>query len=128
MKKEYETLKINTEEAFKYLTVAKEQYSDYYAKIRKQLQKDLINDEKQLLFMTDESNKSVNYLEKILNKGSQILQLIDTCRKYETEKDSLICYLPEIDLESRKTQRSSSTLSSLSLTPSSSKDESDDGT
>lgn len=84
------------EEKLKRLHGEKDRFSNDFLKIRKQLQKDIALDERQLRFMTDESNKTLQYLENLLNKGQQMTQLAQTCKKYENEKESLIRYIPTI--------------------------------
>lgn len=110
----------STEEALKYLQVDVDKFSRQFSNVKIQLQKNLLTDERQLIFMTDESNKSIKHLEDALNRGTQILQLAETCKKYETEKDFLIRYLPKIKDRSEKYGSTHSAFSSSSSSSSTS--------
>lgn len=59
---------------------------------RDQLQTELKLDEKKLAYMTCTSNKTLEHLEIILNKGQQIKSLVEICKKFETEEEKVIRY------------------------------------
>lgn len=111
------------EERIKHLTLQQKNLSKNYLISRKNLQHDINLDEKQLRFMSDESNKTLRYFEAFKIKGQQILQIIQTTKKYETEKEALSRWLPVLD-EAAYQREYSEKFDLSSLLPSSSSDES----
>lgn len=115
---------ITVEETDRSLQIDVDRFSRQFSYVKNQLQRNLLTDERQLCLMTDESNKTIKYLDDLLNKGAQILQLSEMCKKYESEKDALACYLPMIKQErvakvsklntTRSTRSTSSSFSSTS--------------
>ncbi|RZB39597.1 hypothetical protein BDFB_001232 [Asbolus verrucosus] len=71
----------------------KDDTADFFD-VRKQLRKDVEKDEKKLIALTRASNRSVEFLEKIRAKGAQIVNLMSTCRKFETEREQITKWLP----------------------------------
>lgn len=57
---------------------------------KQQLQKELSQDDKNLKHLTTLSKNTIRKLNAILEKGRQILTLIQICRKYETEEEKVM--------------------------------------
>lgn len=98
------------EEELRFLQEDSDKFSENFLKIRKRLQKDVAWDDRQLRFMTDESNKTIKYLESLLRKGQQILQLARACMRYKNEKDTLLPFLPDIDHDNYERAKSTEML------------------
>ncbi|EFA09003.2 Coiled-coil domain-containing protein 65-like Protein [Tribolium castaneum] len=69
-----------------------EKTATFYA-VRQQFRKDVAKDERQLLHLTHISNKSIEFLHRIQTRGVQIVNLMKTCRKFETQREK-IKFLP----------------------------------
>ncbi|KAL1494123.1 hypothetical protein ABEB36_009772 [Hypothenemus hampei] len=67
---------------------------EQYGKNRRQLRKHVILDEKQLGILTTNSNQVLDDLEKIFERGCQIIVLSQACRKFETERETIAKWLP----------------------------------
>lgn len=64
---------------------------------RKQLRSEVTRDEKQLKLLTDRSNRTIEYLKIVSEKAEQILNLIEICRKFETEEEKVVRWKQEFD-------------------------------
>ncbi|CAH1116925.1 unnamed protein product [Phaedon cochleariae] len=65
-----------------------------FLKIRRNLQTDLKTDEEQIKMLSDVSCKTIQYLESVAQKGQRILSLGQTCKKFETEREKIIKWMP----------------------------------
>lgn len=68
----------------------------YFAEFFEQFKKVMIlSDRKylnQLTDLTKNSNETLDYINKLLKRGENILQLITVCRKLETEEEKVLCF------------------------------------
>lgn len=99
LKQEYSNLIENREEQMRNLKYAVELTTQRFFKMRKTLSAEIKLDENQLASLSNVSNKAIEDLEKILRKGQQILLMIETCRKLETEDEKTHRWTPFIEEE-----------------------------
>ncbi|KAJ8929838.1 hypothetical protein NQ314_017441 [Rhamnusium bicolor] len=69
-----------------------------FLRIRKNLQSDLQTDERKLTLLIDMSYKTFQYLDKLANRGEQIKNLANTCKKFETQREKVAKWLPICDV------------------------------
>ncbi|XP_050295704.1 dynein regulatory complex subunit 2 [Anthonomus grandis grandis] len=67
--------------------------------IRKTLKKNLDLDEKQLKILISSSNEALSAMETIFKKGQHLLNLSNTCKKFQTEREKLLKWLPVFNLD-----------------------------
>lgn len=72
-----------------------------FLRSKEQLQAFLALDERQLKSLTTISNGVIQDLQKISTKGEHILLLSQSCKKYETEREKVMRWVPDALKEER---------------------------
>lgn len=90
LKDEYVTLKTTRDKVIKSLETATKAVNVQSLSVKKRLQNELTLDEKQLRLLIATSKHCIGDLEKILSTGEYILQLAQSCRRFETEKEKIM--------------------------------------
>lgn len=88
-----------------------------FRSVRDQLQLELRIDEKKLASLTTASNRVLEYLKVVLNKGRQIVGLADICSKYETEEEKVMKWYALRGQNLPDTERASETTATTSEFP-----------
>ncbi|XP_023021023.2 dynein regulatory complex subunit 2 [Leptinotarsa decemlineata] len=94
-KKEYAIVQHAQEGKINYLELQLKILNKHFLNIRRNLQLDLQTDEKQMKLLTDISAKSLKYLENLNQKGQHITNLAETCKKFETDREKLVKWIPK---------------------------------
>ncbi|GJQ86375.1 putative regulation of cilium movement [Trypoxylus dichotomus] len=90
LKDEGATLKLTRENIIKSLETALKVVNFQSLKAKQRLQAEITLDEKQLISLTDISKRCTEDLEKIVTKGEFVLQLVQSCRRLETQKEKVL--------------------------------------
>lgn len=94
LNQQFENLTLKQTEIIKNLKSTLTEKTDKFFSVRKQFRKKVTKDEKKLIFLTHISNKSIEFLQKIQTKGEQIITLMMTCQKFETDIEKISKWLP----------------------------------
>ena len=91
-------LKLRSEK-IKSLEAEEKQLSIKFFNIRKTLKVNLALDDNQLRILISVSNESLDHLSELLNKGKHLLNLANTCHKFETEREKILKWIsvPKIE-------------------------------
>lgn len=73
-----------------------------FLKVKKRLKTDQEKDEEKIKFLSNICFNTTQYLENLNRKGKHILNISRTCKKFETEREKLSCYIPVKKLETEK--------------------------
>lgn len=73
--------------------------SKEFLKVRKDFEIEKKIYDKKIRLLSSSSYSILQLLEKICKKGDHIMNLSNTCKKFETEREKLCIYLPFQDLE-----------------------------
>ncbi|XP_017784941.1 PREDICTED: coiled-coil domain-containing protein 65 [Nicrophorus vespilloides] len=86
-------LRIEREAELKRLKESVQKYNTIFLQAKIALQRDLDLDEKQLIFLTDKSNESIKFLQKLNEKGEKLVTIINVCRKLETDNEDVFRFI-----------------------------------
>lgn len=73
--------------------------TEQFLEAKQSLQSELITDEKKLRFLTDVSRGTIENLEKLVTKGEHLLQLTQSCRRLETEREKILKFSDSMSLD-----------------------------
>lgn len=94
----YESLQKLKSDKVKSLEAEETQLKTKFLKLRKTLKTQLALDEKQLRYLTAQSNETLEDLTVFLGKGRHLLALSGACQKFVTERERVARWLPIADL------------------------------
>ncbi|KAK9752744.1 hypothetical protein QE152_g4002 [Popillia japonica] len=90
LKDEYITLITTRKNVIRSLEAALKVVGGQSLSAKQSLQAEITSDDKKLRLLTDISKQSLAELEKLLTKGEYMLQLMQSCRRLETQKEKVL--------------------------------------
>ncbi|XP_050506978.1 girdin isoform X1 [Diabrotica virgifera virgifera] len=89
LNKELEEVQVAQEQQLTTLNEELDVLQKQFNNVRTNLHRDLQLDDKKLKLLVDEASSTKDYLENLLRKGNEILFLVKTCKKLETDREKL---------------------------------------
>uniref|UniRef100_A0A6P7G838 Uncharacterized protein LOC114334810 n=1 Tax=Diabrotica virgifera virgifera TaxID=50390 RepID=A0A6P7G838_DIAVI len=89
LNKELEEVQVAQEQQLTTLNEELDVLQKQFNNVRTNLHRDLQLDDKKLKLLVDEASSTKDYLENLLRKGNEILFLVETCKKLETDREKL---------------------------------------
>ncbi|XP_072384937.1 dynein regulatory complex subunit 2 isoform X1 [Diabrotica undecimpunctata] len=107
LKKELEEVQIAQEQQLTTLNEELDVLQKQFNNIRTALHRDLQLDDKKLKLLVEAASSTKNYMENLLRKGNDILFLVETCKKLETEREKLSKWFSSTSKNAKNVESSS---------------------